>query len=250
MFDSLLILSDCVPRDAATNMAIDEALLESANISSVRFYRWKSRALSFGYFGKFADVAAYAPERDLVRRWTGGGIVFHGDDLTYSIVIPASHPAFNHSSRWIYERIHRAVQHALVTTGQAAELATASTFNAQRSTLNSEGFREQAAQRRNLFQAERGSRIRDAGYCFASPVRADVLVNGCKIAGAAQRRTRRGLLYQGSIQGTELGNDMPERFVKELSDMQTDELLSPSILDRARDIAQQKYGSEVWLRKR
>ena len=71
------------------NMAIDEALLETAVIPTIRFYRWRSPALSFGYFGKFSDVAIYAAERDLVRRWTGGGIVFHGDDLTYSIVIPA-----------------------------------------------------------------------------------------------------------------------------------------------------------------
>ena len=75
-------------------MAIDEALLEAVTIPSIRFYRWNSPALSFGYFGKFSDVAEYATERDLVRRWTGGGIVFHGDDLTYSIVIPASDPIF------------------------------------------------------------------------------------------------------------------------------------------------------------
>ena len=79
------------------NMAIDEALLESATIPTIRFYRWNSPALSFGYFGTFSDVAIYAAERDLVRRWTGGGIVLHGDDLTYSIIIPASDPAFvNH----------------------------------------------------------------------------------------------------------------------------------------------------------
>src|SRR2546423_1117404 len=38
--------------------------------------------------------------------------------------------------------------------------------------------------------------------CFANPVRADVLLDGRKIAGAAQRRTTRGLLHQGSIQNT------------------------------------------------
>ena len=83
---------------AAMNMSIDEALLETATIPTIRFYGWRSPALSFGYFGKFSDVAIYANERDLVRRWTGGGIVFHGDDLTYSIVIPASDPVFSESS--------------------------------------------------------------------------------------------------------------------------------------------------------
>ena len=104
-------------------MAIDEALLETAVVPTIRFYRWRSPALSFGYFGRFSDVAIYAVERDLVRRWTGGGIVFHGDDLTYSIVIPASDPVFDESSIAIYEKIHRALCGALAETGQRAVVA-------------------------------------------------------------------------------------------------------------------------------
>src|SRR5262249_33501134 len=95
LFGTLQVCHDFCHRSAATNMAIDEALLETAVVPTIRFYSWHFSALSFGYFGKFSDVAIYAAERDLVRRWTGGGIVFHGDDLTYSIVIPASDPAFD-----------------------------------------------------------------------------------------------------------------------------------------------------------
>ena len=113
LFADLTIYHDESPHSAAMNMAIDEALLETAAVPTIRFYRWRSPALSFGYFGKFSDVAIYAAERDLVRRWTGGGIVFHGDDLTYSIVIPASDPVFDESSIAIYEKIHRALCGAL-----------------------------------------------------------------------------------------------------------------------------------------
>ena len=105
------------------NMAIDEALLEFAAIPLIRFYRWQFPALSFGYFGRFADVASYQCERDLVRRWTGGGIVFHGEDLTYSLVIPASDTAFAESSISIYEKIHQALCDALSETGQPAVIA-------------------------------------------------------------------------------------------------------------------------------
>src|SRR5206468_167708 len=105
------------------NMAIDEALLEHATVASIRFYRWHSPALSFGYFGRFADVGRYAAERELVRRWTGGGTVFHGNDLTYSIVIPANDAAFAESSMSIYEKIHRALADALAETGQRAVVA-------------------------------------------------------------------------------------------------------------------------------
>src|SRR5262245_1759825 len=97
-FTQLTIYHDAIPRFAAMNMAIDEALLEYSTAPAIRFYRWQSPALSFGYFGRFADVARYQIERDLVRRWTGGGIVFHGEDLTYSIVIPADDAVFSESS--------------------------------------------------------------------------------------------------------------------------------------------------------
>src|SRR6059036_2008360 len=90
MFAALNVYHDGAAHSAAMNMAIDEALLEHATAPSIRFYRWHSPALSFGYFGRFADVKSYTRESDLVRRWTGGGIVFHGDDLTYSIVIPVN----------------------------------------------------------------------------------------------------------------------------------------------------------------
>src|SRR5262249_22660809 len=78
LFAELDVYNDVAPHSASMNMAIYEALLESATVPSIRFYRWQSPAASFGYFGKFSDVAIYASERDLIRRWTGGGIVFHG----------------------------------------------------------------------------------------------------------------------------------------------------------------------------
>src|SRR6266513_5164532 len=123
IFAKLEICRDATPRSAAVNLAIDEALLETAKVPSIRFYRWNSPALSFGYFGKFADVANYAPRRDLVRRWTGGGIVFHGDDLTYSIVIPANDKAFSESSMSIYEKVHCALRDTLEGNGKRAVVA-------------------------------------------------------------------------------------------------------------------------------
>src|SRR5204862_5253060 len=123
LFASLNVYHDIASRSAALNMAVDEALLETAKIPTIRFYTWDHPALSFGYFGKFADVENHVLQRDLARRWTGGGIVFHGDDLTYSIVIPATEPAFSKSSSSIYERIHNALCDALVSEGRDAVVA-------------------------------------------------------------------------------------------------------------------------------
>ena len=231
MFDRLEVYLDGTPRSAALNMAIDEALLEHVAAPSIRFYRWTSAALSFGYFGRFADVTSYARERDLVRRWTGGGIVFHGDDLTYSIVIPAGDPVFGESSMSIYEKIHCALRNALAANGGGVELAAMG--------------RDAALRRPRTAQ-----RAVPTNMCFANAVRADVMIDGRKIAGAAQRRTRAGLLQQGSIQGVDLGNGLAERFAKELSHNRETSSLPDTVQNRAQEIAARKYGTEDWLRKR
>src|SRR5262245_862328 len=193
LLSSLDVYHYGVAHSAAMNMAIDEALLESAAVPSIRFYRWQSPALSFGYFGNYSDVAIYAAERDLVRRWTGGGIVLHGDDLTYSIVIPSSNAAFAEPSLAIYERIHRALA----------------------DTLN--GISERAVVVALAHCADQPPHRVPTNNCFANPVRADVMVDDRKVAGAAQRRTRRGLLQQGSIQSITLENDLAQRFARGLS---------------------------------
>jgi lipoate-protein ligase A len=236
LFVTLDVYRDFAQRSAAMNMAIDEALLESAAAPSIRFYRWESPALSFGYFGKYADVAEYAAHYALVRRWTGGGVVFHGEDLTYAIVIPASEAAFGESSMSIYKKIHRALCDVLNATGKRAELSSAA-----------------AVCGRRKLSSQQIAAVKDRRYsnnCFANPVRSDVILDGRKVAGAAQRRTRSGLLQQGSIQGVDLGNGLAERFAQVLSANCKEREVNCETLARARGLAEQKYGAGAWLRKR
>ena len=85
---------------AAFNMGLDEAVLESvssgAEPPTLRLYAWKPRAVSIGYFQGARDevdlVRCAELGVDVVRRLTGGGAVFHADELTYSVVVPESHP--------------------------------------------------------------------------------------------------------------------------------------------------------------
>jgi len=231
LFAALQVYQDDVAHSAAMNMAMDEALLEYATIPLVRFYRWHSPALSFGYFGRFADVTDYQSERDLVRRWTGGGIVLHGKDLTYSIIIPANDAVFDESSLAIYEKIHRALVDALSRVGKFAVVAG-------------------GVDPGGIAVATRAA-VSASGYsCFANPVPADVMVHGRKVAGAAQRRTRRGLLQQGSIQGIEVENGLTGQFARALSVNCRRQNIPEHILNRARELAGQKYGTERWLQKR
>ena len=260
--ETLTGYQDSAPRSAAINMAIDEALLETAKIPSIRFYRWQSPALSFGYFGRFADVADYATDRDLVRRWTGGGIVFHGDDLTYSIIIPARDAMFAESSAFIYAAIHSALRDVLSIQGQRAELAPAAEVavtDFEDSSRADRGYNSSSCSHAPVARptaqwpaCHDGPQGR--GYsrhlCFANPVRTDVMIDSRKIAGAAQRRTRAGLLHQGSIQHVDLANGLAEQFASELSANCVGRKLDDDILNRAHEIAERKYGSNHWLKLR
>lgn len=209
MLPRLLVIDDAVPRGAALNMAIDEALLEAARSPTLRFYHWEQPAISFGYFGAFADLPA--SEREVVRRWTGGGMVPHGDDITYSLVLPEN----ERRPAEIYAQVHEAIRGIFANATLASDNAP---------------------------------RVSDA--CFANPARYDVLLDGHKIAGAAQRRTRCGLLQQGSVQHAKLPADFRRQFAAALCPEFEPTALPAGVLDRAHDLACEKYATADWLRRR
>jgi lipoyl(octanoyl) transferase len=246
IFGALEVYHDDAARSAAMNMAIDEALLEMASIPSIRFYRWHSPALSLGYFGRFSDVVHYVAQRDLVRRWTGGGIVLHGDDLTYSIIVPRNDPVFAGSSMSIYENVHRALCKALSVIGKHAELLAVAAVCDRRT------IQDRSTHSWEITGREISATVTDLRYndCFATPVRADVLVDGRKVAGAAQRRTRAGLLHQGSIQQVDLVEDFARHFANELSEDCSEKKIDSELSDRAKEIAEKKYATQAWLRRR
>ncbi len=213
----LELYAEAERHSAPMNMAIDEALLEFARVPAIRFYGWRGPAVSFGYFGHYTDVAPEESRREIVRRWTGGGIVMHGADLTYSVILPARETTLP-PAREIYEQVHDAIRRAL-SSHIRASLAVAN-----------------------------APKLSDA--CFANPVVADVLVNGRKIAGAAQRRTRAGLLHQGSIQLENLPPDFPEALARELCPSFEKHSFTPDLLARASELTERKYGTQEWLRRR
>ena len=157
---------------AAFNMALDEVLLE--NVSQLgkpvlRFYGWTEPAATFGYFQKFAEVAAATKLRPLIRRPTGGGIVPHDADWTYSAVFPPGHEWHSLKAEESYRRIHDWLRLAFAKCKIETELAPCC-----KKTL--------------------------PGQCFIGHEKSDLLWRGKKIAGAAQRRNKLGLVIQGSVQ--------------------------------------------------
>jgi lipoate-protein ligase A len=154
------------------NMALDEALLLTAlqrQSPLLRLYGWTLPAATFGYSQHYQDVAARTQLRPIIRRPTGGGIVPHAQDQTYSIVIPPDQPWHQLRARESYRRTHSWIADALRLIGLNPNLAP-----------------------------EKHTPI--PGLCFAGAEQDDILCAGQKIAGAAQRRNRSGLLIQGSIQ--------------------------------------------------
>src|SRR5882757_9428551 len=158
--------------DAAFNMALDEALLESMprlQKPVLRFYGWTEPAATFGYFQKYSEVANLTPLRPLIRRPTGGGIVPHDADWTYSAVFPPGHEWHSLKAEESYRRIHDWLRLAFAELKIETELAPCC--------------------KKSL-----------PGQCFVGHEKFELLWRGKKIAGAAQRRNKLGLLIQGSVQ--------------------------------------------------
>ena len=166
---------------AAENMAIDFLLLQrypDAAVARFRHYGWHRPAFTFGYSQKFAFVQSQLPsgERfDLCRRPTGGGLVDHRDDWTYALVIPRGHPLEDMRATQSYREVHEALAAALRAQGVEAVTQPVRESDPAAAT--------------------------PAGVCFQRAEIHDVVhaPSGEKIAGAAQKRNKRGLLFQGSI---------------------------------------------------
>src|ERR1700722_15222336 len=112
--------------EAAFNMALDEALLEAAarlQRPVLRFYGWTEPAATFGYFQKFSSVERATLLRPLVRRPTGGGIVPHDSDWTYSFAVPPNHEWHSLAAIESYRRMHEWIQHAFAKLKIQTELA-------------------------------------------------------------------------------------------------------------------------------
>ena len=125
MFETWFFLSSGVGQ-SAVNMAMDEALLENAPLIGkpvLRFYGWTEPASTFGYSQKIAEVERVTMLRPLIRRPTGGGLVPHDRDWTYSAVFPPSHAWYELKATESYERIHQWIVDAFTRIGVDTRLA-------------------------------------------------------------------------------------------------------------------------------
>src|SRR5947209_17842724 len=171
--------------DGPTNMAADEALLETAadpGTASLRFYTWAEPTLSLGYFqpgnvvrslreresgNPLAERADYIPGLVWVRRSTGGAAIVHHHELTYALALPAG-PPWHTAESWVC-RFHHVIQAVLADHGVAA---------------------------RGVVCGEE-AKLGDV-LCFLHQTPADLTISGSKVVGSAQRKRHGALLQHGS----------------------------------------------------
>ena len=126
LFEQIIEVVDPEPHSAALNMALDEALLQRALEPTLRVYRWSEPAVSLGYFSRFAEAEKAAAGRAMVRRWTGGGLVEHGDDITYTLIVPRDAAFFEYTPLDSYRLIHERIARWLSESGLRADVARSS----------------------------------------------------------------------------------------------------------------------------
>lgn len=215
VFDELIFCDDSEPRSVELQMAVDEVLLGVSKLPLLRFYRWEAPCVTIGYFESYAAATAAHPGLPVVRRWTGGGLVLHGRDAPYSLVVPAGEPFATVRPAAAYHTIHCVLAETL--RGQLPEVTLATT-----------------------------DAPKQGAACFDNPVTADLLCGDSKVGGAGQRRTRLGLLHQGSLQLKE-GTLIDARvFARRLAVRVREQALSPEVLALTANVAQTRYGRAEW----
>lgn len=162
---------------AAENMAHDLLLLQRYPDPCPRFrhYGWREPAFTFGLSQAIAEVRARLPEGrlDLCRRPSGGGVVDHRFDWTFMFIAPRGHPLCEADARASYQAVHRALADCLTAQGEPVVLQP---------------------------PPEQAGAVMPPGVCFERAEAYDVIrTSGLKVAGAAQKRNKQGLLLQGSI---------------------------------------------------
>lgn len=170
--------------DPYYNMAMDEALLNFVSRGEidpvVRFYTWNPATLSIGYFQRLKKEIDIDKVKEkgfgLIRRQTGGRGVLHDKELTYSVIVPESHPNMPSTITEAYRVISEGLLEGFKLLG----------FDAYFAIPRSKEEREKLKQPRSA-------------VCFDAPSWYELVVEGRKIAGSAQTRQKGVILQHGSL---------------------------------------------------
>jgi lipoate-protein ligase A len=167
---------------AKLNMATDEALLKSfedGDLPILRVYSWND-SFTLGVSQKISDYEYLLKDfsKDYAKRVTGGGVLFHGHDLSYSLILPSSYMQ-GLSIKESYEKICTFLLNFYKSLGLNAIYA----------------------------KDDKNIQLSKSPFCQVGFEAYDILANGIKIGGNAQRRTKKVIFQHGSIPLEEKSND-------------------------------------------
>jgi lipoate-protein ligase A len=170
------------PCSAAENMHKDMQLLASLQKEPkviIHIYSWAASSATYGYFldpsHHFRTAVISNQTLDIARRPTGGGIIFHHCDLAYAILIPATHQKYSLNTLENYAFINSAMIESI------------------------KAFYKNPSKMDLLQQEINATSTKASQFCMAKPTKYDILYEGRKVGGGAQRRTKYGYLHQGTI---------------------------------------------------
>lgn len=234
-----------IDADGYFQMALDEVLFEAHRQGQphvypgiLRFYEFAVPTATMGVFQKISDVPASIRDADydLVRRLTAGGLVCHEHSLTFSLT--ASRHYFlkaGESREMLYPKIHAIIEEAFGQLGVSLEMECS----------------ENSKAKEVFFQ-----------ICFKQPVRYDLMRQGKKMVGGAQKHVRDIFLHQGDIHlagvpGAEkagfkidLMNKITGCFRQKLDVSFSETNLTVEEERAAADLAENKYRSHEWIMRR
>lgn len=185
-------------------MAVDESLLKFANETgqgTLRFYQWSRPTLSLGYFQKSADRGLHPSSEKcaMVRRSSGGGAIVHDLELTYSLSLPGTN-RWSSKQNDLYGSVHDAIIKFLNQLGVSARQFEFPVKDAEKHLEPSKGTGYAVdASVKKTDSNEIGDNRRDRFLCFERRSPGDIVLDGHKIGGSAQRRFSNATLQHGSL---------------------------------------------------
>lgn len=239
------------PASGTWNMAVDQALLESAESqgqTTFRIYYWEPATVSLGYFQRFDQRNQHVASIDcpLVRRKTGGGAIIHDQEITYSLCVPSTE-RWSSKNKQLYDLVHQSLIDLLEEFGINAHLFD----DAKENSIESAS--------------------KDPFLCFQRRANGDLILGKYKIGGSAQRRLKKSLLQHGSIllERSEFAPELPGiadlvdsfpgrvefvgRWIERLSNDLQIELHPAQLLEAENELANElesSFQSSQWNRNR
>lgn len=220
------------PLDVFNQMAADEFFCERMpERYLLRFFNWEKPGITFGFSQRSAEVLSQIPKEDIdllrTRRPTGGGIVFHKKDLTFSFIF---HNPGEFNPHALYEKLHTAVNEAFSKENINLEILNSKTASYAVSS--------------------------PAMDCFSKPVEKDLMISGKKVLGGALRKFSDYMLYQASFQiedAREKQDFYSQIFIKAFSQSHSvswqEYTPKPQDMEKIGEIAYNKYYNSSWINR-